>query len=232
MDFITSIQFPFQFSKERLQTDMKTAFSVEWQTHFNKADYDGDWSVLALLSRDGKEQTVTAMPEGDQPLSATPTLQKCPYFQEILETLLFEKTSVRLMRLAVGAVIKPHCDHCLGYEDGVFRLHIPIVTNPDVEFIVAGKRVVMDEGTCWYINANEEHSVANRGSVDRIHLVIDGKRNDWTDALFFAQAPVEAYTRPPKAMSQLEKEQILAELERLGTPVALELIRQLKNPEK
>lgn len=227
MDFITSIQFPFQFNVERLQKDLQTAYSVEWQSHFNKADYDGDWSVMALLSPDGKEQSVTAMPEGNQSLSVTPTLQNCPYFQEILDTLLFEKTSVRLMRLATGAVIKPHRDHCLGYEDGVFRIHIPIITNADVEFIVAGKRVVMDEGTCWYINANEEHSVANRGTVDRIHLVIDGKRNDWTDTLFFAQAPVEAYTRPPKGMSQMEKEQIIAELKRSGTPVALELIRQL-----
>lgn len=227
MEFITSIQFPLEFDIKRLQQDLQTALSTEWIKHFNQADYDGDWSVMALLSADGKEQTVTAMPEGNEPLSITPTLQKCPYFQEILDSLLFEKTSVRLMRLAAGAVIKPHRDYCLGYEDGVFRMHIPIITNPDVEFVVAGKRVIMNEGTCWYINANEEHAVANRGTADRIHFVIDGKRNEWTENLFFSQAPAEAYTKPPAGFTEGEKKDIIAELERLGTPIAKELIKQL-----
>lgn len=228
MEFITSIQFPFQFDVKRLEEDLHTALNIEWPQHYNRSDYDGSWSVLALISPDGKENTIGALNNGGAKLEATSTLKNCPYFQEVMDQFDCEKTSVRLMRLAAGAVIKPHRDHCLGYEDGEFRIHIPLVTNPDVEFIVAGKRVVMEEGTCWYINANEEHSVANKGNADRIHLVIDGKRNAWTDNLFFAQAPVEAYARPPKEMNFAEKERMIAELENLGTPVALELIRQLK----
>jgi quercetin dioxygenase-like cupin family protein len=150
------------------------------------------------------------------------------YFKEVLDGFLFEKTAVRLLQLAVGAEIKPHSDHCLGYEDGSFRLHIPIITNPDVEFILDGKRLIMNEGECWYIDANFEHSVANRGKQDRIHLVIDGIRNDWTDELFYKEASENQFTKPEITMSEEQKLQVIAELKRMNTSAADELIKNLK----
>ena len=153
---------------------------------------------------------------------------KGAYFREVVQYFQFEIITARLLCLEVGAEIKPHRDHCLGYEDGEFRLHIPIVTNPDVEFLLAGERIIMDEGSCWYINANEVHSVANRGTENRIHLVIDGIRNDWSDELFFSQATKEQFERPAKELSVDEKQRIIAELELLGTPAAKLLIEQMK----
>lgn len=43
------------------------------------------------------------------------------------------------MRLASGAAIKFHCDHDLAAEQGVARLHIPIMTNPGVDFRLTGR---------------------------------------------------------------------------------------------
>ena len=48
----------------------------------------------------------------------------------------------------------------------------------------------MQPGEAWYLNFNLPHSVANRGTTDRIHLVIDCVMNPWLDA-FFAEAMVE-----------------------------------------
>ena len=50
---------------------------------------------------------------------------------------------------------------------------IPVVTNPDVMFLLNGTRVVMDAGSVWVLRLNDPHSVANRGPTDRVHMLVD-----------------------------------------------------------
>jgi hypothetical protein len=88
------------------------------------------------------------------------------------------------MRLTPGSVIKEHVDTDLSFEDGTVRLHVPVVTNDAVDFRLNGTRVVMEAGSCWYLRLSEPHSVANRGSEDRVHLVIDAEANDWIAGVF------------------------------------------------
>lgn len=226
--FVTQLKFPMTYDVAKLQQDLKTALDQQWHAHYNPKDYSGDWDLIALMSSGGKSEWINAMPIAGVTVENTEIMENCPYFREVLESLPFEKTSVRLMRLRVGAEIKPHKDYCLGYEDGAFRMHIPVITNPDVEFILAGKRLIMEEGTCWYINANEEHSVANRGTEDRVHLVIDGKRNEWTDQLFFAEADESQFQRPPKPLSDTEKRQVIEALKLMEEPAAIALREKLE----
>jgi hypothetical protein len=87
--------------------------------------------------------------------------------------------SVRLLRLAPGSVIREHSDFDLGEELGEVRLHVPVVTNPNVEFYLAGKRVAMEAGECWYLDLSLPHRVQNRGASERVHLVVDCVLNDW-----------------------------------------------------
>ncbi len=42
----------------------------------------------------------------------------------------------------------------------------------------------MAAGSRWYLRLSDLHSVANRGPVDRVHLVIDAVVNDWIATLF------------------------------------------------
>jgi len=86
--------------------------------------------------------------------------------------------SVRFLRLAAGSVIHEHRDAGLRVEEGVYRLHIPVRTNPDVEFLVGGQAMQMAEGECWYVNFDLPHSLVNRGTSDRVHLVVDGVVDD------------------------------------------------------
>lgn len=224
---IKRLKLPFEFDVSLMQADMQRIQDSTWVAHYNKADYDGDWTSLALCSKDGASSSIIADMNGESALKATEILDLCSYIPEVLEAFKFEKIAVRLMRLNTGAVIKPHRDNALSYEDGEFRLHVPIVTNPDVNFILDGERVVMNEGTCWYINANEEHSVSNNGITDRIHLVIDGKRNEWTDGIFFALAAESSFEPVQKKMSFKEQELMIEELRRMNTPAALNIIAQL-----
>ncbi|OOV12982.1 aspartyl/asparaginyl beta-hydroxylase domain-containing protein [Flavobacterium sp. LM4] len=215
---VRSIKFPMFFDPEKLKNDVYKIIDKNWINHYNTNDYSGKWTSIALMSQNGKSNSIFALPNGEDKLVATEILDSCTYFEEILNSFLFEKTAVRLLKLDVGATVKPHRDNCLGYEDGCFRLHIPIITNSDVEFVLDGNRLIMNEGECWYIDANFIHSVANRGSEDRIHLVIDGLRNEWTDRLFFKEADQNDFVRPATKISEKEKQLMIAELKRMNPP--------------
>lgn len=222
---IRSIKFPLVFNVEKLQNDLEKIMSKNWVAHYNTNDYSGKWTSIALMSQNGKSDAIYAMPNSDEKLVATEVLDSCTYFKEILDGFLFKKTAVRLLKLEVGAEIKPHTDNCLGYEDGCFRLHIPIITNSEVEFILDGTRLVMNEGECWYIDANFTHSVANMGQQDRIHFVIDGIRNEWSDAMFYKEATHDQFERPAPVMSDEQKELMIAELSRMNTPGANQILK-------
>lgn len=227
-ELVRSIKFPFVFDTKRLKHDVQKVMDKNWTDHYNKNDYEGKWTSIALMSVGGKSDNIYALNNNSEEVIYTEILDSCDYFKEILDGFLFEKTAVRLLQLAVGAEIKPHSDHCLGYEDGCFRLHIPIITNSEVEFILDGTRLIMNEGECWYIDANFIHSVANRGTIDRIHLVIDGVRNEWTDDLFFQQANQKQFIKPVPKISEEQKQQMIEELERMDSPAAREMIANLK----
>ena len=127
-----------------------------------------------------------------------------------------------------SAEIKPHRDYALGYEDGNFRLHIPIVTNSKVQFILDGAELTMLPGECWYTNVNYVHSVANLGESDRYHLVIDGERNEWSDELFFSLASEESFQQIPiENASPKRMKQTIEELKRSNNPVVKPLIKRL-----
>ncbi len=222
------IKFPIVFDSEKLQNDLKKIINENWIDHYNTDCYSGKWNSIALMSPNGKSDAIYASPTNNEKLVETEILNSCTYIKEILDGFLFEKTAVRLLQLAVGAEVKPHSDNCLGYEDDSFRLHIPIITNSDVEFILDGTRLIMNEGECWYIDANFIHSVANRGTQDRIHLVIDGVRNEWTDAMFYKEAPQDQFVKPVPVMSDEQKQLVINELRLMNTPMADEMIKNLE----
>lgn len=151
----------------------------QWMPHYNTADYTGNWHVLPLRTPGGNSDNPFADLLSNSHFENTGLLNNLPETSRFLENFECEKLSVRLLNLNAGSVIKAHRDIELSFEQGEARLHIPIFTNPEVEFYVAEDRVVMNEGDCWYINANIKHRVTNNGPTDRIHLVIDCKVNEW-----------------------------------------------------
>jgi mannose-6-phosphate isomerase-like protein (cupin superfamily) len=156
----------------------------KWIAHFNKNDYEGDWTVLTLRSPGGSADNIFADLHGATSYQDTSQMALYLTIKQLCDTLHCDLMSVRLLNLKAGAVIKQHRDRELAFEKGEARLHFPIVTNDDVEFYVNEIRVTMLPGQCWYINANMPHRVANYGTTDRIHLVIDCVVNDWLKDIF------------------------------------------------
>jgi quercetin dioxygenase-like cupin family protein len=226
---IKYIQFALQFDVSLLQADLQHVLSQAWVPHFNSNGYEGQWNALSLYGNHGDPKDVTVPLEWSEQVSETPLLKECAYFQEVIRSFQFPLLAVRLMRLEAGAAIKPHRDHELGYEDGQFRLHIPIVTNDEVYFILDGERLLMQAGSCWYTNVNFTHEVANKGSEDRIHLVIDGVRNAWSDSLFFAHAPEEQFVRQQLPIDIATKRRMIEEMRMNPATANHPLIDQWEN---
>jgi len=79
---------------------------------------------------------------------------------------------VVLARLLPGCQIDAHLDSHASFSVA-HRIHVPLLTNPEVEFIVGGERVVTRPSYAFELNNKMVHSVANRGSTARVHLIFD-----------------------------------------------------------
>jgi hypothetical protein len=172
---------PFTFDADLLARDLDGLSAVGWIQHFVRQNYDGDWSVIPLRGQDGAKHPVMMIYSDPTctDFADTPMLAACPYFRQVLDTFQAPLRAVRLMRLTPGSVIKEHSDLELSFEEGTVRIHVPVVTNAGVAFYLNRRRVVLDAGSCWYLRLSDPHSVANRGSSDRVHMVIDAEVNDW-----------------------------------------------------
>jgi hypothetical protein len=184
--FADRLQLPLQFDPSRLRHDLDALDSAEWLGHFVKQNYTGDWSVIPLRAQAGAVHPVMLMfsnPAATE-FADTPLLARTPYFRRVLQDFACPLHCVRLMRLTPGSVIKEHRDDDLAAELGRARLHVPITTDPDVDFRLNGTRVIMEPGRVWYLRLSDPHSVTNNGKSDRVHLVIDAVVNDWLTAQF------------------------------------------------
>jgi hypothetical protein len=193
MIFPDRLQLPLNFDPALLRRDLETLSVTPWTAHFVQQNYEGDWSVIPLRCAVGAShpiQMIYSDPTATDFVN-TPMLDGCGYFQAVIAAFACEVRSVRLMRLTPGSIIKEHADLDLGVEGGSARIHIPVTTNPEVEFLLNRRRVEMQEGQAWYLRLNDPHAVANRGTADRVHLVLDLVANDWLMG-FFEGALVEA----------------------------------------
>ena len=196
----------------------------KWMPHYNTADYTGNWHVLPLRTPGGNSDNPFADLFSHKHFENTALLNTLPQTCLLLEELKCEILSVRLLNLQAGSIIKAHRDIELAFEQGEARIHIPIFTNPDVEFYVDEDRVVMNEGDCWYINANIKHRVTNKGKADRIHLVIDCKVNDWlTKVITEGEKKTIFIKKDPDATNQ-----IVTSLRMANTTSSNELANQME----
>lgn len=176
------LKLPFSFDVPRLQQDLAKIGAEEWINHINTAAYEKDWRCVPLRSVDGKSNHIAALP--DMRYADTSILARCPYFQKVIDTFECEKTSVRLMAMGAGCRIKMHIDRATSLEDGMARLHVPIITAPEVLFTVEDEDIHFSAGDTWYLNANCLHGVKNDSEITRVHLMLDCIVNPWLESVF------------------------------------------------
>lgn len=172
-------KLPLTFDPDKLQADLSKVADDEWIRHFNQGYYEGNWSVASLRSVGGHTKQIFPSHNAEEPYADTEILTRCDYVREVLNEIKCNKTAVRFMLLGAGSKIREHRDYFMGVEDNCIRLHIPVITNKDVEFYLNDQRIEMQTGELWYLDFSQKHRVNNNGTKDRIHLVIDCETSDW-----------------------------------------------------
>lgn len=162
-----------RFDTGRLEADLGRVHESWWARHQGPY-HDGAWESVSLWAPRGdlREQTSKG-----GAFAATPALHFCPYVAEVLEQFPAERNRVRLMRLRPGGHILRHSDPLHTIARDLVRLHIPMLTNPEVRFLVNDVRVPLQAGETWHVDVRFPHEVANLGDTMRVHLVMDLIRN-------------------------------------------------------
>jgi hypothetical protein len=172
------IRLPVRFDLERLRAEVTALPSEAWAPHPNHIA--GNTS-LRLVSVEGGEND-----DVDGVMRPTPHLAKLPYVRQVLASFGVVWSRSRLLRLDPGAVVPEHADINYHWFYRV-RVHIPIVTRPEVLFHCGGETVHMRGGEAWLFDNWRLHRVENPSHEARIHLVADtsGSASFWQ---FVAQA--------------------------------------------
>jgi hypothetical protein len=225
---IKYLQLPFYFDAFKMQQEVNELAGNRWKLHYQVKHYEGEWSAIPLRSVNGESDNIIVSPENDPEYKDTAFLADCPYINEVLQQFECPLLTVRLLKLNAGAVIKEHRDHDLQYEKGEIRVHIPVITHEDVEFYLDKERVHPKEGEAWYMNFNLPHSIRNGSPVDRIHLVIDAKVNQWVKEMFRHKAVVKKEADEPGHDTKT-KLAIIAQLRTMNTDTANKMADEMES---
>lgn len=165
-------RLPLRFDVERLRTEAAALPATAWARHPN--DLKGN-SAARLISVDGGEND-----DVNGRMQATTHLQQSPYIRQILASFGVVWSRSRLLRLAPETIVPEHADINYHWFTRV-RLHIPIVTRPEVRFYCGDQVVHMAAGEAWVFDNWRSHRVENFTPDERIHLVADtsGSAHFW-----------------------------------------------------
>jgi hypothetical protein len=177
-----AVRLPRTYSVDLLERDLQALREVP--TAPQPGPYHkGEWTGIALYSMGGKDSVFPSAPGMDR-YQETESLRRTPYFKKILDDLECPKEVVRLLFLPPDGHIKDHFDFHTNFQFGLLRLHIPILTHPDVDFIIDSHRMNWRAGELWYGDFSRVHSVMNKSQIVRVHMVIDVQINDFVLSLF------------------------------------------------
>lgn len=183
------IKLPFRFDAARLQEEIAALPAAAWVRHPNNLDGN---SALRLITVGGGENDDVA-----GAMAPTPHLLASPYLQQVLAHFGVVWSRSRLMKLGPGATVPMHTDINYHWYHRV-RLHIPIVTTPEVKFFCDDQVVNMAEGESWIFDNWRTHKVENNSDIERVHLVADttGNSRFWDMAHAAATSEIAPQTVP------------------------------------
>ncbi|HKV09299.1 MAG TPA: TIGR03032 family protein [Thermoanaerobaculia bacterium] len=159
------VKLPLLFDADRLAAEIAAIPETDWRPH--PQGHPGN-SALPLIAAEGD-------PGNDAtrgPMRPTPHLARCPYLRQVLASFGAVLGRTRLMRLDGNAEATPHSDTNYYWMQRV-RIHVPVVTRPEVQFLCGDRSVHMAAGEAWIFDTWKTHNVLNPNPTRRIHLVSD-----------------------------------------------------------
>lgn len=174
---------------------------VEFTNHYSNYNKKGSWGAISLRGFKYDHSFIAKPIEMNKKWKAenedwdlwecedTDIRKYFPYVNKMLDKIPTDRIErIRFMSLiAGGGKLGRHTDQVdphVGVADGkIMRLHIPIITNENMEFtswsMHGNKYIVkMQEGEVWYLDIRKPHMAVNNGTETRIHLVVDIEANE------------------------------------------------------
>jgi hypothetical protein len=157
-------RLPVRIDAERLRAEALSLPASAWAQHPNHVAGN---SAARLISVDGGEND-----DVNGVMGVTPHLAQLPYTRQVLAGFGVVWSRSRFLRLAPGAIVPQHADINYHWFNRV-RLHIPVITRPEVRFYCGDQSVHMAGGEAWVFDNWRQHRVENPTPDERIHLVAD-----------------------------------------------------------
>ena len=159
------IQLPLRFDVEALRREVLAFAPDDWRPHPQGHPGNSALPLVAVGGDPGNDGVAG-------PMAPTPHLLRSPYLRQVMAALGAPLGRSRLMKLDARAEATPHVDTNYYWLDRV-RVHVPVITRPEVEFQCGGASVHMAAGECWIFDTWRLHNVLNHTPNERIHLVVD-----------------------------------------------------------
>jgi len=201
------IRLPFSFDAQRMADEVRAMPPDAWQAH--PLSYTGN-SAVPLISVNGEANDFFA-----GPMAETRWLKQSPYLRQVLAHFQVVFGRSRLMGLAGGQQVPRHSDINYHWFQRV-RVHIPIITFPEVMFYCHDQAVHMGAGEAWLFDNWKLHHVINSGTELRVHLVADT-----LGSAAFWQLVERAMAEPDGSSHRIEYEPSLEpqlQMEQFNTP--------------
>jgi hypothetical protein len=174
----TAVRLSGTYDVERLLAEVRACEQARgrWLDHkMVAAGTSVGRRMLQLRTRGGRLTDVDTNDEQLERFQDTELMEHAPYVRQILDEFKTTVSSVLFLALEPGGKIKEHADGpawALGSGHEI-RLHIPIVTNDDVWYVVGGQRHDPRPGEIWYGDFSKPHWFENRGQETRIYLMVN-----------------------------------------------------------
>lgn len=162
-------RLPIRFDADRLRAEVEALPASAWSAH--PTNYAGNTAVRLITANGSANDNYVGV------MKPTAALDQCPYVQQVLASFGVVWSRSRLMKLAANSQVPPHSDVNYHWHYRV-RIHIPVVTFPEVQFNCGGESVHMGAGEAWIFDNWRRHSVENKSPHDRVHLVADTMGNE------------------------------------------------------
>lgn len=213
-----SIKLPFTFNAQALSAEVKKIpeehFYDIYNPYLEPDTLYGFHLIEALIGSDPTE------------FQPNRILKVSPQLSAIYEAIRSEKETYRIHVLKAGARIRRHRDIGRNYQNGIVRIHIPVKYPSGIKTILNDNIVHWNEGECWYMDLDLPHEIINDSDEDRVHLVMDCKRNSWWEKIF-DETGLSIEQSPYQGMSLEELTDMRSMLEAMDSEASRKMIDDL-----
>jgi uncharacterized protein (TIGR03032 family) len=193
------IRIPLSFDVARLANEVASVPEERWRPHPQGHPGNSALPLIAVGGDPGNDSTSGSM-------APTPDLEGLEYVRQVLASFATVLGRARLMRLEGRSQATLHVDTNYYWAERV-RIHVPVLTSPEIEFICEDQSLHMPAGEAWVFDAWRRHNVVNPTGNRRIHLVADtvGSARFWAlvAAGYRPFDPVEGRTGDPRAVEHV-----------------------------